>query len=147
VRKLRHSASFLRLQKSQQVDELRAAEALIQALGHQRDIRGLDGNNLLSRNANFGVRPSNQRHCVGGIFASYARERFGFRLDIVDFKTRGEARAREDDSFENIVPGADGADSGEIWPDMAALIADGVAAVAGHFLAEENVAAAADIAA
>jgi hypothetical protein len=54
---------------------------------------------------------------------------------------------REDDGFEQIVAGTDGADAGQIGADMASLRADGVATGAAYFFTVKDPAATANIAA
>ena len=84
------------------------------------------------------MRPGDQRHGIGRIFASHTRERFGFRLDIVDFETGDEAGAGEDDGLQEVALGADRADLGEVGADVTPAVADGVAGVAGGLLAMED---------
>src|SRR5579859_3469578 len=147
IARLSHLARFLRLQESQQVDKLRTRDALVETFGHERYARRLDGNDLLSRNANLGMRAGHEGDGIGSVFASHSGVHVALGLHVVDLKARDEAGAREDNGFENIVAGADGAHRREVRPDVSSLVADGVAMVAGYFFAEENSAAAAYVAA
>ena len=112
-------ARLLRLQERQQIDEFRPGETLVQTLRHQRNIGGLHGNDLFSRDSHFGVRSRNQGHGIGRIITANAGEGLRFGFDIVDLESWNETGAGKDDGFQNVVAGADGADAGEIGANVA----------------------------
>src|SRR4029079_11828655 len=61
-----------------------------------------------------------------------------FQCNDVIVVALSDGAGGEDDGFEEVAAGADGADLGEIGADLAAIGADAVAGGAGDLIAEED---------
>ena len=75
------------------------------------------------------------------------RNTLGGGLHNVDFVAGHKAGARENDGIEEVMAGADSANSGQVRAHMATLVADGMAFVTGDLFTEKDTTAAAVVAA
>ena len=136
-----------RLQESRQVGQILDGQLLIKPLGHDRHWAGAKLLEIGARDHDLPIGAGDEHDAFRIVAAKKAIVAFsGVRERDIRFKALREAGAGEDDGFEQVALGADLADAGEVGPDLAADVADGVTGDAGGFRAVEDRLAAANVA-
>src|SRR5437870_4098202 len=100
---------------------------------------------VLARDAHAVTWAADDYDGIRTAFPLHPRIHLGRRFDAVDFVARNKARAGKYDRLQQVDAGADGADTGEIRPHVAALRHQSVTARATGLPAEKNLAATIDV--